>query len=138
MLELINVSYLVEDGKEKKEILKNKFNIWKQSKCCTCAEKHSLYTKKHHFSLSSKNIFHNNIIPSTDLNAVGVPKHHTKNTELCMKVSCHHKKYTSKECDDVYQSYNTNTNSTNITCLTDSFMQNTPYIKSKVINFSKK
>ena len=60
-----------------------------------------------------------------------------------MKTSCNHKKNTTnisstKECDDIYQSYNTNTNSTNITSLTDSFMQNVPYIKSKVINFSKK
>ena len=132
----------------KKEMTKKWLNIWKQhSNGNTCIDNtRSLYTKKHHFSHSSKSIFHNNntiTTPITDVNAVvvvAIPKH---NTTHIHKVACNHKKSTTnvpspKECDDVYQLNNTNTNSTNITCLTDSFMQSTPYIKSKVINFSKK
>ena len=130
-----------------KVIIKKWFNRWKQynniNNTWCINSKRSLYTKKHHFSLSAKNIFNN--IPTTtttDVNSVivNVPKHNATN----IKAQCNnHKKNTTnipstKECDDVYQSYNTNTNSTNITSLTDSFMQNVPYIKSKVINFSKK
>ena len=137
----------------KKEIIKKWFHIWKQHhniNSCIIDSKRSSYTKKHHFSLSAKNIF--NIPPppttttttttTTDVNSVivDVTKHNATN----IKAQCNnHKKNTTnipsiKECDDVYISYNTNTNSTNITSLTDSFMQNVPYIKSKVINFSKK